>query len=176
MITYRTSSGMPSGDITLQVSEITSTSAFFSWFPPTQPNGDILNYQLTSTSLASSEPQQHYTGLGLTSLVQGLRAYMNYTFQLSVCTVGGCLVSPGVEVITLEALPQGQGPPRVTALSQNQLRVAWDPPQFPNGKLVRVCVYWTCSWVRECYLLSITQYRLECVSGLQHVQGTYCMW
>lgn len=132
----RTPAGTPSGDITLQVSDITTISASFSWNQPTSANGQILKYQLTSTTSSQPSTVIHYEGLGMSVRLTDLTAYTYYLFRISACTAGGCLTSEVSPVLTERDYPDGQMPPNITAISPTQLLVTWEPPLFPNGEFM----------------------------------------
>ena len=55
-----------------------------------------------------------------------------------VVNSAGSTNSPMVEIQTLEALPEGLSPP-ATRVNPEELYIvylAWEPPRFPNGKLI----------------------------------------
>ena len=133
-VTFRTPPGPPTGTITLSASNITAQSASFTWTSPPASNGILEYYQLNGTVYNKPEPRVFYQGLSLRTVVATLQPYTYYEFYVTACTKGGCLVSPGVPVITKEALPEGQQPPTITALSSSELLVSWNPPEKPNGE------------------------------------------
>ena len=67
-VRYRTPSGVPSGDVSLRVSDVTARGAAFDWSPPTAANGVIQRYILSSV-IAVHEPDEpdpaevHYRSL-----------------------------------------------------------------------------------------------------------------
>ena len=134
-VTFRTPPGPPAGAITLSVSDVTSHSASFSWTSPPISNGIIEYYQLNATVYNKSQAETFYEGLSLRTVVTNLRSYMYYEFSVTACTKGGCLVSPGVPVVTKETLPEGQQPPTIMALNSTELFISWNPPQEPNGEV-----------------------------------------
>ncbi|XP_078675414.1 usherin-like isoform X2 [Branchiostoma floridae x Branchiostoma belcheri] len=136
-IAVQTLSGIPTGDAVLEVSQIQATSAFFRWQPPSNANGPINNYVLTSVTPSRPTPNSHYTGLATEQLITDLIPFTNYTFTLEACTSGGCGVSDPVVFTTFQAAPEGQGAPTITALSPTELYIDWDYPLQPNGIIIR---------------------------------------
>ena len=133
-VVIRTPAGIPSGDIVLQVLDVSTRSSGFSWNQPANANGQILYYQLTSTTSADPTLVTHYTGLEMSVMVEALMPYTDYTFKLSACTAGGCLIGEGVLVVTDKDMPEGQLPPNITGLSSTSLYISWQPPVHPNGR------------------------------------------
>eukprot|EP00058_Branchiostoma_floridae_P024730 XP_002610220.1 hypothetical protein BRAFLDRAFT_76999 [Branchiostoma floridae] len=136
-IALQTLAGVPSGDAVLEVSQVQATSAFFRWQPPSNANGPINNYVLTSVTPSRPTPISHYTGLATEQLISDLIPFTNYTFSLEACTSGGCGISDPVVFTTFQAAPQGQAPPIITALSPTVLYIDWDYPDQPNGIIIR---------------------------------------
>lgn len=53
----------------------------------------------------------------------------------------GCGVGEGVYVQTLEDVPEGLLPPRITAAGASVLEVYWSPPSKPNGIITSYHIY-----------------------------------
>ncbi len=135
---FFTSESEPSGDITLQVIVIYATTAMLAWTPPTNKNGVITKYEITSTTLKRPTPPfVHWSGLEYKVDLDNLTPYTFYTFFVSACTSVGCLKSSGVEKETKSASPEDQASPILTALSSTELKVDWNPPNQPNGKYLQ---------------------------------------
>lgn len=134
VVSVRTLSGAPSGTMNIQVTGITANAANFFWNRPAAANGNIQSYRLISTNVLNTTEVTVYRGLETYVTLTNLMPYMNYTFMVEACTDGGCLNSEKVVVITREAVPAGQGPPNITALSNQSLFIIWEPPEEPNGK------------------------------------------
>lgn len=135
-VTFRTSTGVPTGDLALKASNIGSNSATFSWNLPTSTNGVLQNYRLTSLTPADTSPKTQYEGLGTSVTLTGLSPFTNYTFQISACTTSGCLLGQSIWVVTSEAPPAGQGSPNITAINSTSQLIQWSPPSSPNGKSI----------------------------------------
>jgi len=132
-VVYRTSAGVPSGNFTITVELVETRSLSVSWTAPTSPNGLIERYVLTSLD-DSDRTTTHYEGSALGSRVLGLSAYSRYVLTVSACTSAGC-VDTSLTAVTLQAPPEGQSPPHITAHGPTVLTVAWQPPSQPNGNL-----------------------------------------
>ena len=109
------------------------------WIRPRIPNGRVTHYivRLIETSLnvtINSTTQFTYTFVDL-------RSYFLYRVVISACTIGGCGDSNYGTVRTLPAIPKGQPPPTAIAVSSSILRVRWNPPEFPNGAILRYELY-----------------------------------
>ena len=128
---FRTLEGVPQGDITIQISQVTSTSLFATWNAPTDANGVIRQYEVVSTLPAPEV--KHWEGISRSARLTNLIPYTYYTIVVRACTDAGCLESPGVVAETKMSSPTGQQPPVVTATSSTELFVQWGPPDKPNG-------------------------------------------
>lgn len=133
IVMFLTPPGIPEGLLNLIVSKVGDRSAEFSWTGPSKPNGPIDSYMLISTSPGSKNETVHWRGNELFCKLTDLIPYTNYTFMIVACTSGGCLRSDPEAIVTLEAVPQGQEPPVMTAKSSTELLVMWEPPEEPNG-------------------------------------------
>lgn len=132
-VTFQTSTGRPTGDLSLQVTKSDSRSASFRWTAPTFANGVLQRYLLTSTSSSNTTVIMQYEGLDLSTMVNGLSPFTNYTFQISACTSAGCLLGQSIWVVTAEAPPAGQSSPNLTAVNSTRILAWWTPPSSPNG-------------------------------------------
>ena len=105
---------------------ISSNSIRVTWSVPGNPNGVIQRYVLYQDGIVV------FNSLAFSYVAQGLLPFTSYNFFLMVCTTT-CANSSVVNTLTLEALPQGQSPPRLTANDDVTVQVAWAPPSGPNG-------------------------------------------
>ncbi|KAK1792993.1 hypothetical protein P4O66_001708 [Electrophorus voltai] len=112
-------------------------AASFTWSRPWSPSAPVELYALISVDEESGQEHTRYEGLATAVTVDGLQPFTRYTFHLQACTSGGCARGDTVSVLTAQAPPQGQAPPRVTMLGPAQLRVDWEPPALPNGIIIR---------------------------------------
>ena len=132
--TYETS---PSGLEAPSLTPLSSTSIQVEWVPPLRPNGQIVNYTLyIGNSLVYSGPSNQ-----LSYVVPGLSFFQQYTFRLQACTARGCQLSLPVSSQTLEAPPQQQAAPMLTALADGSgahlaVYAIWRPPLQQNGNLL----------------------------------------
>ncbi|XP_066526697.1 usherin [Hoplias malabaricus] len=113
------------------------TSASFNWTEPQNTSGPVELYSLSSVEEQTGEEWVHYEGLGSEVTVDGLKPFTHYTFRLEACTNGGCAISKNTTVLTGQISPQNQPPPTVFTLSSTQLQVSWEPPELPNGIIIR---------------------------------------
>ena len=135
-----TYSSSPSGMGAPMVEAVSSTSIKAQWQPPLRPNGDIQNYTLYVNS------EVVYSSRGLSTTVQGLEFWSQYSVRVEACTVNGCAISNPTEVRTLEAPPLGMQAPKLRALADikgahDGVSVIWSPPRRPNGVITKYDVY-----------------------------------
>ncbi|KAF7704133.1 hypothetical protein HF521_021205 [Silurus meridionalis] len=119
------------------VGRVNPSSISFNWTELLNTSGPVEHYILTSVEEQSGEEKLHYQGLGSEATVDSLNPFTRYIFNLQACTNGGCARTANITVVTAQVPPQRQPAPRVTALSQTQLRVDWEPPAMPNGIIIR---------------------------------------
>ena len=105
---------------------VSSSSIRVSWTEPGSPNGVIQRYVLFLNGA------QVFDGLDFSYVAQNLQPFTSYNFFLMVCTTT-CGNSSIVSIRTLEALPQGQSPPRLTANTNITVSISWSSPSTPNG-------------------------------------------
>uniref|UniRef100_A0A3B1J7A9 Usher syndrome 2A (autosomal recessive, mild) n=1 Tax=Astyanax mexicanus TaxID=7994 RepID=A0A3B1J7A9_ASTMX len=113
------------------------TSASFNWSEPLNTSGPVELYTLSSVEEQSGEELLHYQGTLTEVTVDGLQPFTRYVFSLQACTNGGCARSDNLTLLTAQISPQRQPPPRVAMLSSTELQVDWDPPDLPNGIIIR---------------------------------------
>ncbi|XP_078086591.1 usherin [Mustelus asterias] len=107
---------------TMSATQINAT-----WMASMIQTGKISEYRL----LVNNE--QAYSGLGLTTLVSGLKPYTPYSFILIVCTNGGCTSSSSVNSQTMEAPPSNMVQPKLQVTGSESIEVTWKEPNNPNG-------------------------------------------
>ena len=108
-----------------------SSSIYAEWGAPSQPNGVITRYILLV------DRDQHPTALVRSKLVDGLEPFTCYGFRVRACTIKGCGAGGVSTGCTLEAPPQGQGPPSLVAQEWNVVEISWSGPTTPNGILTQ---------------------------------------
>lgn len=79
---------------------ISATSINVTWYLPTEPNGNILLYQIIM--VMPREEVVATSGMTGSSLVMGLCAFTDYSFLVQVCTAAGCTNSSVATTTTLE--------------------------------------------------------------------------
>ena len=132
-IADNTSPGIPSGNISIQITGITATSVSLAWTAPSQPNGVIQHY-IVICKKSSQDPGTSYNmALKTSAIIPNLNSFADYLFMVNACTSAGCLSSKLVNAETSQALPTGQSHPSITAISSTALYVTWTPPDHPNG-------------------------------------------
>ena len=125
---------------------INSSAIFANWSIPGEPNGVIIQYELLITGidgLTEDPPMIVYSGLGsqLSATITGLMPYTSYDILLRACTSGGCNTGMSKRGRTIQAAPQFQPAPNVTAAASTSLLVAWDPPPTPNGIITQYQIH-----------------------------------
>ncbi|XP_038667644.1 usherin isoform X2 [Scyliorhinus canicula] len=106
---------------------ISATQINATWMVSIIQTGKISEYRL----LVNNE--QIYSGLGLTTVVSGLKPYTRYSFILIVCTNGGCTSSSSVNSQTMEAPPSNMVQPKLQVTGSESIEVTWKEPNDPNG-------------------------------------------
>ena len=135
-ISFRTPSGAPYGTVILSVSDIMSKSGTFTWNKPSIMNGPLFKYILYSRTVQNDTKIVQWEGQERQVTLISLIPFTNYIFHVDTCTAGGCLKSEPVEFPTMSAVPEGMFAPIVMALNNTALHIRWEPPEFPNGKLI----------------------------------------
>ena len=109
------------------ISVINSTALKVMWQVPLATNGKITRFDLKMNGVIL------YSGLDLTHTQAGLTPYLEYTFVLVSCTIGGCTNSGEVKGRPDDDIPRGLMAPRLRVLSSRSIEINWSPPQEPNG-------------------------------------------
>lgn len=90
----------PAGIRPLIVVAVSATSINVTWYPPTQPNGDILMYRIIM--IMPREEVITFSEMTGSILVPGLSAFTDYSFLVEVCTAAGCTNSSVRTTTTFE--------------------------------------------------------------------------
>ncbi|XP_013386515.1 usherin-like [Lingula anatina] len=135
---FRTPEGPPQGRFDLMVSNVLVNTADMRWTRPTDPNGLVLLFTLTSVTPSNPDvPLVHFNkSEEFETQLTDLIPYTNYTFTITACNLGGCLSATPVWAVTRQAAPTGQGSPNVTAISSTAFYVEWKPPALANGIII----------------------------------------
>ena len=105
--------------------------------------GTIDQFRLVLNAGSSTEIERG-AGIASNAVVGGLKPYTTYNVRIKACLQGipnGCGIGPGRSVKTLEAPPQGQAPPTLIAKGSSVVEVSWEPPEDPNGVILRYRVH-----------------------------------
>ena len=108
--------------------------------PPTQPNGNITEYQLILY-----EPDEEgiviFSGIAFSISVTNLRPFTMYRYQVVAINGAGNRTSVVTMATTLEAPPTSIDPPSVVVLSSSEIMVTWSQPDELNGLLQGYILY-----------------------------------
>ena len=127
---------IPDGIIAPDADPINATAVLVSWSPPSQPNGDIIQYMLYQNGTLV------FSGLELSFTVTDLQPFTYYSYSISACTVRGCGSSNQSAVQTLEGVPVGYIQPTVVDMTPNSITLQLNEVQRPNG-IVEYALYYT---------------------------------
>ncbi|XP_036133319.1 usherin [Molossus molossus] len=100
-----------------------------SWTEPEHPNGVITSYGLYLDGTLVHNSSE------LSCQAHGLAPGSLHAFRVQACTVRGCALGPLVEDRTLEAAPAGTVQVSAKAEGSRRVRVWWEGPAHPNGRL-----------------------------------------
>ena len=138
----RTFGDIPGGISVPRIFDVFPRSAKATWVRPTSPNGHIVEYRLVSVNSRSAAEQTHCQGLIFGCDLTTLKPYTVYNFTLVVCTRAGCGRSDPSMDLTKPTRPESQPSPVVTSLPGGRdVRVTWDEPAEPNGRIFRYELY-----------------------------------
>ncbi|XP_016124971.1 usherin [Sinocyclocheilus grahami] len=148
-----TEEAAPSSQPAPTVQQVQSRSVELRWYPPTHPNGRILQYQVLAVSLEDGRVrsdeddsmrakivfiQNNTQANSFSYNMSGLLPWSRYKFRVRVSNAAGYTNSPWLTVQTTQAPPRGLAPPAVSHVEgkPNEVFVAWTPPLEPNGVLL----------------------------------------
>ena len=118
-----------------------------SWEPPTDPNGQLLQYRI-------HRKLQGIPGLGLLiNVLQGdvqsftnagpeLEPFTVYEYRITAVNSQGEAPSDWAQQRTLEAVPQNLLAPLVTSTDAYSMEVGWQPPGKPNGMITSYNIHY----------------------------------
>ena len=107
------------------------TSLVLSWSEPLIPNGRISEYIVYLNNVTE------FRGIDMMATIRRLNPFTTYTLQLEVCNSGGCNRGAEQNATTAEIPPVGQGSPQLTAIGPTIVQIIWEPPEMPNGVIIR---------------------------------------
>ena len=93
-----------------------------------------------------------FSGTSNNFTISSLQVYTEYALQLTACTRIGCAQGPVARIRTGELPPEGVQTPRVFVRGRTEVEVSWDPPNKPNGRIVRYEVLFATNDVLSAYV------------------------
>ena len=126
---------IPDGIIAPDADPINVTAVLVSWSPPSQPNGDIIQYMLYQNGTLI------FSGLELSYTVGALQPFTYYSYSISACTVRGCGSSNQSTVQTFEGVPVGYVQPTIIDTTPYSITLQLNEVQRPNG-IVEYALYY----------------------------------
>ncbi|XP_072265966.1 usherin isoform X2 [Pyxicephalus adspersus] len=144
----RTHPSSPSGMEPPQLQAMSAHEIVATWQAPLKTNGEILNYTLHVHHPAEMKvTQYHFNGSFVTRIdysfvIKDLKPYTQYEGKVEACTILGCAVSEWATGHTEEAAPDSQPSPLIDVQTNSHTPfLAWNGPQYPNGKILVYEVY-----------------------------------
>ncbi|CAH1251055.1 PTPRQ [Branchiostoma lanceolatum] len=133
-VTNETEQDVPSAPQNLAAREVHPRNISLKWDSPAQPNGIILEYNITYmyTWEGMIDSQEVFT-TDTTVQLSNLTADTTYSIQVAARTVKGQGQSMALEETTLIAIPGKPLNVRGTALDQSAITVQWDEPDLYAG-------------------------------------------
>lgn len=129
----------PDGLAPPSVTPLTPTSLEIMWEEPTEPNGEIIRYELQQ--LDGDRNITLFGGTELFFTLSGLKPNTLYSFRVLATNAGGTTASEVAQNRTLEDAPDGLSPPELTVLNATAINVIWDEPSEPNGVITEYILY-----------------------------------
>ena len=126
---------IPDGIIAPDADPINATAVLVSWSPPSQPNGDIVQYMLYQNGTLI------FSGLELSYTVGALQPFTYYSYSISACTVRGCGSSNQSTVQTFEGVPVGYVQPTIIDTTPYSITLQLNEVQRSNG-IVEYALYY----------------------------------
>ncbi|XP_070560803.1 protein sidekick-2-like [Ptychodera flava] len=108
--------------------------------------GEVLGYTITINKEAENIKILANASANATSHeLQGLEKYASYNIQ--VVTFNNAGSSPPSSLTILDLAQAPSEPLRVSAVAidKNSVRVRWEPPQYPRGRITEYKIYWRSS-------------------------------
>ncbi|KAM3930149.1 usherin [Leptodactylus fuscus] len=135
----------PSGQILLEVLNLSGSSVEVTWERPAGIRGIIEQYILTAepknNPSISTTQAVFLDTTQINGTLTGLVPFTEYVVTLSVCTLSGCSENSHVlNITTLQEAPRDVQTPTADSLPSS-LYLHWSPPKNPNGVITRYIVY-----------------------------------
>ena len=123
----------------LEVTAISATQIYVVWsYPPDSHRID--QYKVLLNGGTKDQLEASFLN-GTSGTVHHLEPYTVYNVRIQACFDNGCGTGPGKDVRTLEAKPEGQSAPMLTAKGPNLVEINWKAPAKPNGILYQYRIH-----------------------------------
>ncbi|XP_064396510.1 phosphatidylinositol phosphatase PTPRQ-like isoform X2 [Halichondria panicea] len=131
VVVVRTDSTRPGPPLSVAAPEVTPTSIFVTWEPPSPVRGDIISYSVGYTSSVHTGNMENIT---VTSVnITGLMEAVLYTITVYAHTDKGRGNGATVVQMTDEHFPDEPTMFLAEVLDSNAIRLTWNEPSDPNG-------------------------------------------
>ena len=112
------------------------------WQPPASPNGPINGYQVIRRRQSGEGAFEKLIYRGDQASLEyvdndaSLRPYTGYAYRVVVSNEVDETASAWADARTLEDVPEDFRDPEVAAMSAFAVRVRWEAPREPNGRII----------------------------------------
>ena len=127
---------IPDGIIAPDADPINATAVLVTWSPPSQPNGDIIQYMLYQNGTLV------FSGLQLSYMIANIQPFTYYSYSISACTMRGCGSSNQSTIQTFEGVPVGYVQPSAIDATPYSITLQLNEVQMPNG-IVEYALYYS---------------------------------
>eukprot|EP00058_Branchiostoma_floridae_P023774 XP_002609264.1 hypothetical protein BRAFLDRAFT_124749 [Branchiostoma floridae] len=143
-VTVLTPAGAPSFPMDVEANAVDSQSIRINWQPPTEPNGNVLGYNIFYTTEGESGNNQQTVGPDDTTyVIEGLRPATQYAITLNAFTEAGEGERTEERVVTtLTDVPGAPASIDATAVDTTSIRVEWQAPSEMGGTLLGYKIYY----------------------------------
>ncbi|XP_078605593.1 usherin-like isoform X2 [Branchiostoma floridae x Branchiostoma japonicum] len=143
-VTVLTPAGAPSFPMDVEANAVDSQSIRINWQPPTEPNGNVLGYNIFYTTDGESSNNQQTVGPDDTTyVIEGLRPATQYAITLNAFTEAGEGERTEERVVTtLTDVPGAPASIDATAVDTTSIRVEWQAPTEMGGTLLGYKIYY----------------------------------
>ncbi|XP_035684441.1 tenascin-X-like [Branchiostoma floridae] len=143
-VTVLTPAGAPSFPMDVEANAVDSQSIRINWQPPTEPNGNVLGYNIFYTTDGESSNNQQTVGPDDTTyVIEGLRPATQYAITLNAFTEAGEGERTEERVVTtLTDVPGAPASIDATAVDTTSIRVEWQAPSEMGGTLLGYKIYY----------------------------------
>lgn len=133
---------LPTGMAPPTFPNVQSTYVVVSWGEPTNPNGNLTQYDVSYRPLLGDLVLHQSLSASTTQTnVTGLEPFTIYEFQIEVYNSAGTAVSDFADTQTLEGAPEGIGNIIIVTKTSESVTVMWAEPLKPNGIISEYILY-----------------------------------